>query len=403
MPIVKLTQELINSSLSCPDGVRRIEYVSDERTGLYVEVRESSNGQGTYYLRYKDSAGKSCHQKIGRTAEMSLVDARKKAKELKAGIELGADPRAEEKARLAVITCDDYFDQYYLPYAKSHKRSWDRDEELYRLRIKPKFGSQRLNQVTRLQIQNFHSGLQVEGLAAATANHHIKLIRRMLNLAVEWQMLETNPASRIHMFAEDNQVERYMDDAQLEKLLNVLRTDPRRSVCLIALFLLSTGARLNEVLTAEWEQVDQQKCVWRIPASNSKSKRMRVVPLNDSAIEVLQQLDTEGNFPHLFVNKRRKGRPYVNIAKVWDELRNKAGLPHLRIHDLRHQFASFLVNGGNSLYTVQQILGHSDPSVTQRYAHLSTKALQDAASSASLAMRSSATINQHGGKEGSLS
>jgi site-specific recombinase XerD len=74
---------------------------------------------------------------------------------------------------------------------------------------------------------------------------------------------------------------------------------------------------------------------------------------------------------------------------VWAELRAKAGLDHVRIHDLRHQFASFLVNDGNSLYAVQQILGHSDPSVTQRYAHLSTKALQEAASSASVAMRSS--------------
>jgi len=386
MAIVKLTQEFINNQLMCPGEVERFEYVSDERTGLYVEVRKASNGYGTYYLRYKDAHGKSCHQKVGRTAEMSLAEARQKVKELKAEIALGADPRAEEKARLAVITYDDYFDQYYLPYAKAHKRSWERDEELYRLRINPTFGSKRLNQVTRLQIQNFHAALLAEGLAAATANHHIKLIRRMLNLAVEWQIIEVNPASRIHMFAEDNKVERYMDDEELGGLLEVLRTDHRRSVCLIALMLLSTGARLNEVLSATWDQIDEEKRVWRIPASNSKSKRMRAVPLNDSAMEVIGQLDTKGKFAFLFINRKRE-KPYVNIAKVWDELRKKAGLPHLRIHDLRHQFASFLVNDGNSLYTVQQILGHSDPSVTQRYAHLSTKALQKAASSASATMR----------------
>jgi site-specific recombinase XerD len=225
--------------------------------------------------------------------------------------------------------------------------------------------------------------LLAEGLAAATANHHIKLIRHMLNLSIEWQMLDTNPASRIHMFAEDNKVERYMNDAQLANLLAVLRTDSCRSVCLIAMFLLATGCRLNEALSACWPQVDKDKRVWRIPASNSKSKRMRPVPLNETALDVLNQLNTEGEYEHLFINKKTK-KPYVNIAKVWERLRVKAGLPHLRCHDLRHQAASNLINSGSSLYIVQQILGHSDPSVTQRYSHLSMKTLNDASDNASI-------------------
>jgi integrase len=149
--------------------------------------------------------------------------------------------------------------------------------------------------------------------------------------------------------------------------------------------LLSTGARLNEALSAKWDQVDRLTRVWRIPSAVSKSGKIRAIPLNDSALEVLGELDTEGSFEHLFVN-RQTGKPYTTIMKVWGRLRLKAGLPHLRIHDLRHQYASFLVNAGRTLYEVQQILGHSDPSVTQRYAHLSTKSLQDAANSASLAM-----------------
>lgn len=79
--------------------------------------------------------------------------------------------------------------------------------------------------------------------------------------------------------------------------------------------------------------------------------------------------------------------PYTTVHKVWGRIRRKAGLPHLRIHDLRHQFASFLINSGRTLYEVQQVLGHSDPSVTQRYAHLSTKSLQDAANSASVMIK----------------
>lgn len=391
MAIVKLTQPYVDNQLVCPAGVQRSEFVSDERSGLYVEVRSSSNGQGTYYLRYKDTSGKSCHQKIGRTVDISLADARRKVKELKAEIELGADPRAEEKARKAVITFDDFFKDHYLPYVKPRKRSWDRDEELYRLRIKAVFGNKRLNQVSRLQIQTFHSSLIAEGLAAATANHHIKLIRHMLNLSVEWEMLEKNPASRIHMFAEDNKVERLMTNGQLTNLLEVLRTDSRRSVCLIALFLLATGCRLNEALSATWAQVDQQKRIWRIPASNSKSKRMRPVPLNDTAFEVINQLNTEGVYAHLFINSKTKA-PYTCVANVWHKLRAKAGMSGLRLHDLRHNAASNLINSGSSLFIVQQILGHSVPSVTQRYAHLSVKSLNDASDNASAIIKEASKV-----------
>ena len=228
----------------------------------------------------------------------------------------------------------------------------------------------------------FHTRLRSEGLAGATCDHHVKVLRRALNLAVEWGFLETNPAAKIPLFRDDNRVEHYLSPEELERLLTVLRTDSNRTVCQICLLLISTGARLNEALRAQWKQIDRENRVWRIPASNSKSKRVRSVPLNDSALDVLGQLDTEEEFDYLFVN-RRTGQPYVTIAKVWDRLRQEAGLPHLRIHDLRHQYASFLINSGRTLYEVQQILGHSDPSVTTRYAHLSTKSLQDAANTAS--------------------
>lgn len=113
---------------------------------------------------------------------------------------------------------------------------------------------------------------------------------------------------------------------------------------------------------------------------------MRSVPLNDSALHVLDQLDTEGEFDHLFVNRQTR-QPYTTIMKVWERLRAKAGLPKLRIHDLRHAYASLLVSSGRTLYEVQQILGHSDPKVTMRYSHLSAKSLQDAASSASVIVK----------------
>ncbi len=121
--------------------------------------------------------------------------------------------------------------------------------------------------------------------------------------------------------------------------------------------------------------------VWRIPAVNSKSGKVRSVPLNDTALEVLSKQDTEDDFDYVFINRQTE-KPYVTIQKVWNRLRNAAHLEHVRIHDLRHQHASMLVNSGRTLYEVQQILGHSTSKVTQRYSHLSTATLQSASSCA---------------------
>lgn len=389
MPITKLTIELLTHGLQCPAGKSRIELCDTELPGLYIEVRSTRQGQGTYYLRYKDNTGKTCHQKIGRTTDIKLTEARAKAKSLKAEIQLGADPRGDVKAQKAVITFTEFFDDHYLPYVKPRKRSWKRDEEIYRLRVKAAFGKKRLNEITRQGIQTFHTSVLDEPLSPASADHHLKVIRHALNLAVEWGLLDKNPAAKIPLFNVDNKVERYLDEQELQRLLAVLRTDENRSICRIAMFLLSTGCRLNEALQATWAQIDRANRVWRIPASNSKSKKVRSVPLNDSALEVLDELNTEGRIEHLFVNVKT-GKPYTTIMKVWSRLRSKAGLKQLRIHDLRHQYASFLVNSGRTLYEVQQILGHSDPSVTQRYSHLDSKSLQAAANTASVAIRGAA-------------
>lgn len=384
---IKLTQSFINSA-TCPPDKLRIEYCDEDLPGLYL-LASSAGNTLTYFLRFKDSNKKTCHHKIGRASEISLVDARKQAKTLKAEIALGSDPAAEKKARKAVPTFSEFFEGHYLPYVEPRKRSWKRDDELYRLRIKKVFGHLRLNQISRQQVQTFHTDLLAEGLAPASCDHHIKLMKHAMNLAIDWEMLtEKNPVARVPLFAVDNKVEHYLDDAELQRLLTVLYSDANRTVCLIALFLISTGCRLNEVLSARWTQVDRVNRVFRVDAINSKSKRVRSVPLNDSALEVLEQLDTEGKYEHLFINKKTE-EPYTTIMKVWTRLRAKAGLPHLRIHDLRHQFASFLVNSGRTLYEVQQLLGHSDSKVTARYAHLSSKTLQEAANSASAIMKGS--------------
>jgi len=369
------------AQMVCPPHLRRVELVDRGGLGLYLEVRASSPGFGTYYLRYKDANGKTCHQKIGSTAVIGLAEARKEAKRLKAEITLGGDPRAEAKAREAVMTYAVFFEGPYLSHVRQFKRSWDRDEELYRLRIKSAFGDRRLNDISRHQVQTFLAGLTEEGLKPATVRLHLVLLRYSINLAREWRMLDgDNPASRIPLPPIDNKVEHYLDEAELQRLLHVLRTDDNRGVCRVCLFLVSTGCRLNEALSATWDDVDVERRVFNIRATNTKARRRRSVPLNDSAIAVLNELGTREKGGRLFVGRRGA---LSTISKVWDRLRKKAGLPHLRLHDLRHQFASFLVNDGRTLYEVQQILGHSSSKVTERYAHLSTATLHRASASAS--------------------
>lgn len=382
MPIVKLTQDFINNSLICPEGKKRIEYCDKELPGLIIIVTPLSQG-GTYFLRYKNGNGKTSYIKIARTNEMTLADARKKAKLLKLEISNGADPSNEKRVMKAVPTLAAFYEEHYKPYAAVHKRSASSDHQIYTCRLESRFGHLRLNQFTKTMIIGFHNELKESGLAGATCDHYVKFLRHAFNLAIDWGMLKENPASGVKLFNLDNKVEHYLDATELETLMTVLQTGTNRPVCMIAMFLLSTGARMNEVLSATWSQINIHTRTWKIPALNSKSKKVRSVPLNDSALDIINQLDTEAEFEYLFVN-RVTGNPYTNIHKAWGKIRDQAGLPQLRIHDLRHQYASFLVNSGRTLYEVQQILGHSTSKTTIRYSHLSSATLQAAANSASV-------------------
>ena len=202
-----------------------------------------------------------------------------------------------------------------------------------------------------------------------------------MTLACQWGVIDHNQLTNLSLLREENHVNNIMTDDELKRLIKVLRSDRNKMVGSVCLFLLSTGCRVNEALSARWEHFDLDHRNWTIPSAHSKSRKIRSIPLNDQAVSILENLGTRGKYDHPFIGRR--GKPLTTIHKVWTRLRDAAGLPHLRLHDLRHQYASFLINQGHTLYEVQQILGHSDPSVTQRYAHLSTKSLRAAADSAS--------------------
>ena len=300
---------------------------------------------------------------------------------MRAEVASGKDIHADRKAKAEVPTLDTFWSEHYTPFARPRKRSFGKDEQLYRLRIKTVFGHLRLDQVSRQQIQTFHVALKEEGLAGASCDHHIKLLRRMLNLAVEWGMLEKSPASRIQLFNEDNRVDHSLNPDQLSRLFAVLKEDETCVVSKVALFLFATSARLQEALQAKWVDIDRLNRIWKLPATQNKSRRVRTIPLSDFAVEILDGLGTEGRSEYLFVSSRTKA-PVRNVHKRWEVLRAKAGMPFLRLHDARHTASTLMASEGVSLYQIQSILGHTDPKTTMRYAGVSSAALRDATNKA---------------------
>jgi len=373
-----LKQKIIDTYIS-PDGKKQ-ELRDTKDIGLVYEIGgKSTAGNGTYQYRFTINGRQRC-LRICRGSEKTLVEVRRLFSDLKAQVANGEDPAEAAKVQKAVITMSEFIEQHYFPYKRQRKKVF-KDEDMWRLRLKGRFGQKKLTEVSRKELQDFHTQIREEGLAASTCNHYIKFMRHAFNLAMQWELIDRNPASKIPLFFEDNEIEHYLDDDQLQRLVQLLRTDRCRMTANVFLYLLSTGARLNSALQATWDQIDREHRIWRIPAKNNKSKKVLAVPLNDTALEILDALETEGRHDRLFVSPVT-GKPLNHVHKVWNRLRNAAGLPFLRIHDLRHNYASFLVNSGHTLYEVQHILGHSDPTVTQRYAHLSTKTLQTAADSA---------------------
>ncbi len=382
MATLMLTPDFIANKLQCRPGSDKDEFCDLKERGLLIECRSASASVATWYWRRRD-AGTLKRQKLGTVADLSLDEARKRVALLKAEHALG---RCTAKQDLEQgITLNRFWRENYLPHAEEYKRSVWRDKQLY-TRIAPQFGHMLIKEVTRLQVQQFQRKLSAEGLSPATVNHHLQLMRRLLNLAVEWAFLDRNVLQRIKLLHVDNRREAFLTESQVVDLVEVLKTDDNRLVCMIVLFLLSTGARLREGLSVEWDHLDIENAIWKIPGSNSKSKRTKHIPLSDSALWALKAVARREGSPFVFASPVT-GKAFTGISRTWYKLRRKAGLPsNFRIHDLRHSFASRLVSAGESLYVVQQMLGHADPRTTQRYAHLSMDVQRRAANLVSVRM-----------------
>lgn len=391
MPVIQDLNALIAAGGPTLSVGKSKEEFGDALTpGLFLECRVSEKSVPTWWLRLKNAQGTNIYKKLGTVKEISLAQARKLVKQIRAEhvVTIKVQGTASEVITPVEMTWDAFIKDHFAPHCTAHIRSAKKYDQLHRLYVSPRFGNLPLSQINRRDCQQMHVDmLEKMKLSPASADHAIKFMRRALNLAVQWDYLDRNPLKNFELFMVDNQVENYLSDEQMQKLLTVLRTDSNRNVCNMLMLLLSTGARLNEVLSATWKNVSMEGRALKVDAIRSKSKRSRSIPLNDSAMWVLEQLDSRDTSAYLFPSpvfaKDGKDLPYTNITRAWYRLQKLAGIK-IRAHDLRHGFASMLVSGGRSLYEVQQILGHSDPKVTMRYAHLSSKTLQEAANAGSV-------------------
>ncbi len=264
----------------------------------------------------------------------------------------------------------------YIPYVKTYKRSWEYDQTAIDQRLMRIWGTKKLNDISKQDVVDLQNKLSAGGLKPGTVNRIMAIVKYVFALAERWEVLDKSPARNIPRLEDNNQKERFLTTEEMHRLLEALKSCNSHAVRDIIEFLLITGARRTEVVGLEWKEIDFAKRSWTLPAARNKTKRPKTIPLSDRAMEMLEARKANGSeyvFPNL-----KTGKPLQHFFGTWDRIRKIAKIPDVRLHDLRHSYASFLVNSGRSLYEVQKLLGHTQISTTQRYAHLTNDTLSEA-------------------------
>ena len=369
------------SRIKCEESKSKQEFNDIQMIGFFLEVRK--NGKKTYFLRTKNSNGKRVCVKVGDAKIIKLEDARAKAIKLKRKVESQVDNltlKAEDSEQR--ITFAEFYNDHYLPYIKMHIKSYETNISVFKNHILPAFGLKNMVEIKKSEIITLHSNMvQKKKLAPATANKVLIFISHAFNVAMQLEIkgIEVNPASKIKPYLLNNARERYLTKDEATRLIDAInQTEQNIHLKYIIPMLILTGARRGEVLKAKHEDFNLNQLCWTIPTS--KSGKKRVLPITPQLLELYKSIPKDDT-PYLFASAKSK-KPYVTIYVSWNSARTRAGLKDLRMHDLRHSFASALVNNGRSLYEVQTLLGHSTSKMTQRYAHLSNENLMKAASCA---------------------
>lgn len=387
MPKVVLTKAFIENA-ACDSVKAKVDYFDTEQRGFMLEVRRS--GGKTFYQRYTDERGRERQFKIGPADMLPLDQARKKARIVFAQALLGSDPQARRRELREIPTLSELVRDRYLPHVKAYKRSWRTDETVFRVHILPLLGSKPVDEISGDAVADLLQRMRDRGYASGTTNRVLILIRFIFNLARKWKIpgVRENPTFGLNT-APDVQRDRFLTAEETKRLIASIHVDENRSAAQTIMMLLLTGARRNEISHAKWEYVDWERRTLLVPVS--KSGKPRVIALNGRAMALLRAIQRDGDNPYIFPSPLT-GRPCPSLHFPWTRIKQRAILDDLRLHDLRHSFASFLVNEGVSLYVVQGLLGHTQPRTTQRYAHLAQDTLNKAAEVAATVIGGSAEL-----------
>jgi integrase len=355
----------------CEEGKTKTDYWDDVVQGFVLEVRQS--GGKTYYLRYFDRHHRQRALRIARFDDLTFDQAKKRARKLRAEVALGGDP-AREKEQLKAVPTYAEFAKQHLAYAETHQRTSCNTERILRLHILPHWGKLRLDEIRQPEVAKWLAAKLDEGLAPATVEKIRVTFGRSFELALRWNVpgVDRNPTRGIPRKPLNNARERFLSAQEAQRLRHAVAESANTQLQHIVGILLLTGARVSELLHAEWRHVDLERRVWFIPIS--KSGKSRHVPLSQAALDIIDRLPRFGGCPFLVPNPKTR-KPFTDLKRPWQTAREKAGLPGLRIHDLRHSAASFMINAGIDLFAVGKVLGHANHASTMRYSHLTNDTL----------------------------
>jgi len=346
-------------------------------------VRVKPNGTKTFLIQYRNKYGRMRRYSIGRLGDLTLDQARKEAKRLKGLIALGEDPAEtkleQRKSGTVKELAEKYMDDHCMGRCKESTiaaHQWLLDKFII-----PRFGNHRLPELSSQEIALYHKSLAD---TPYNANRTLGLLKAMFSKAEQWGLLppNQNPASSIKPYREKKR-NRFLSPEEYRRLFKTVEDQERLGLigeyqaAAIRLLIL-TGCRLGEILNLQWRMVDLANCRLLLDEHKTDAKGIKAVPLNNLARQVLEKLTRSDESPYVILGKDGVS-PMVNLQKPWKRVREEARLHNVRIHDLRHSFASAAASAGVPLQIIGGLLGHSSPQTTARYAHLSQAPVDQAA------------------------
>lgn len=369
----KLTETLIKSLTYTGNSAKNEWCIwwDEELTNFGIRIYPS--GKKSFVIFYRHNRAMKL-KTIGKYGLLTLVQARERAKKDLVGLLDGIDPKAERDRQRKAILFKDFAEDYITREVIPHHKG--KAQEISRIRghLVKHFGNYPVASITHDQVTSVH--LEIGKTHQPSANRCIKILSAMLTKAEKWGVVPSgtpNPAKGISFYRELAR-ERYITPEELPALIEAIEQEDIYPRSAFWLYLL-TGFRKSELLTAKWSQVDFENRQFILP--DSKGGRPHHLPLTVEAMAILENIPRLQGNPHIFPGLKT-GAHLVDLKKPWERIRKRSGLEDVHIHDLRHTIASWLVQGGNSLYLVGKILNHKDLRTTERYARFAQDNLRDA-------------------------